>query len=61
MTAQRSRHGSALRLARANGGDAYAQCTARVPGGVPTLGWCDGERGLIVRCRAGCDPREVLG
>ena len=26
----------------------------------PSLSLRDGDRRLIVRCRAGCDPREVL-
>jgi hypothetical protein len=26
----------------------------------PSLSLCDGDRGLIVRCWAGCDPRDVL-
>jgi putative DNA primase/helicase len=26
----------------------------------PSLSLCDGDRGLIVKCWAGCDPRDVL-
>ena len=27
----------------------------------PSLSICDGDRGLMVNCFAGCDPRDVLG
>jgi putative DNA primase/helicase len=26
----------------------------------PTLAFCDGDRGLIVHCHAGCDPRDIF-
>jgi putative DNA primase/helicase len=27
----------------------------------PSLSICDGDRGLMVNCFAGCEPRDVLG
>jgi putative DNA primase/helicase len=49
----------ALGAAHHSGGWWRCRCPAHGSRG-PTLALRDGERGLIVKCWAGCDPREVL-
>ena len=51
---------AALGGARRGGGGWWScRCPAH-DDRAPSLSLRDGDRRLIVRCRAGCDPREVL-
>src|SRR6476646_4505829 len=51
----------AARLGSAHCSGAWWRCRCPVHlSRGPTLALCDGDRGLVVRCWAGCDPRDVL-